>query len=236
MRNPRRNLRYQRQYDQTLREEVYRAYSPNLRCQWEHCDWHDMRGLTLDHIIATHEGQNRRLAGRQLYLYLVNNNFPHGFQVLCMNHQRIKVAENHELGPVNQKKKAISGRAWRERLKRTVISHYSPNLVCQWPGCECTDLRALSVDHIDGNGATHRREMNLKGGIVFYRYLVKANFPEGYQILCMNHQWVKKNMNDEVWRKYPKVQAIKPSAQTAFVTVRDRQRVPEISATTSSRQ
>jgi hypothetical protein len=193
-----------------------------------------MHALTIDHIVATHEGQNRKISGgRQLYLYLIRNGFPPGFQILCMNHQRIKVAENHEFGPLSTKRKCINLRALNLRLKYKIIMHYSPNMTCQWLGCNCTDLRTLSVDHINGDGANHRREMNLHGGIIFYRYLVKAGFPEGYQILCMNHQWVKKAMNDEVWRKYPKIQTVEPSAQTALLTIRGRQRIPEISATTT---
>lgn len=43
----------------------------------------------------------------------------------------------------------------------------------------------LTIDHIDGNGAEHRRTLK-RGGITFYRWLINNGFPSGFQTLCYN--------------------------------------------------
>jgi len=43
------------------------------------------------------------------------------------------------------------------------------------------DPRFLSVDHING-----RRKGDFSTGMVVINYLIKHDFPKGYQILCFN--------------------------------------------------
>jgi hypothetical protein len=62
--------------------------------------------------------------------------------------------------------------------------------------CACcgeTEKAFLSIDHIENDGATHKRKFNLKTGEQMYRWLARNNFPSGFQILCMNCQWGKRN-------------------------------------------
>ena len=86
-------------------------------------------------------------------------------------------------------------RKWRRKLKKEVLSHYSPNMICQWPGCKWMDVRALTLDHIKGDGSKHRREMGGAGNT--YNWVKKHNFPKGFQVLCMNHQLIKRIENNE---------------------------------------
>ncbi len=53
--------------------------------------------------------------------------------------------------------------------------------------CICGDKRisALTIDHIDGGGSEHRRDIG-QGGSQFYRWLKKNQYPKGYRVLCMN--------------------------------------------------
>jgi len=53
----------------------------------------------------------------------------------------------------------------------------------------------LSIDHINNDGHKHRRENNIRTGEQMYRWLAKNNFPPGFQVLCMNCQWGKRNNN-----------------------------------------
>lgn len=69
-------------------------------------------------------------------------------------------------------------------------------------GCECcrcgfSDLRALSIDHISSNGADHRKSIGKMATLKFYDYLIANDFPKGYQVLCMNCQWIKRHENNE---------------------------------------
>lgn len=54
--------------------------------------------------------------------------------------------------------------------------------------CGETTKPFLTIDHIDGGGVKHRKEI----GIDFYVWLARNNFPDGYQVLCMNCQFGRK--------------------------------------------
>ena len=98
----------------------------------------------------------------------------------------------------------------RKQLKLEVLSYYSQDLKCD--GCGFSDVRALSIDHVKGDGAKHRKKI---GNVDFYRWIKKNKFPEGFQVLCFNCQWIKRVENNEVnkggymkKRKIPKVQCL----------------------------
>ena len=74
--------------------------------------------------------------------------------------------------------------------KKMVLTHYG-NVKCACIRCGFDDIRALSIDHINNNGAEERRE-NKNVGNKFYYWLIKQSLPHGYQTLCMNCQWIKK--------------------------------------------
>jgi hypothetical protein len=54
-----------------------------------------------------------------------------------------------------------------------------------------TNLDALTIDHIDDDGAERRAEEG--HGYRFYCWLKKHHYPGGYQVLCWNCQWIKRN-------------------------------------------
>ena len=61
--------------------------------------------------------------------------------------------------------------------------------------CNCcgeTEPSFLSIDHVNNDGAEHGRKI---GNSYSYRWLLINNFPSGFQVLCMNCQWGKKNNN-----------------------------------------
>lgn len=78
--------------------------------------------------------------------------------------------------------------------RQTVLEHYCEGDI-RCVKCGFTDVRALTLDHVNGGGNQHRKE--LKGASI-YRWIVNHNFPEGFQILCMNCQFIKKAENNEV--------------------------------------
>lgn len=91
-------------------------------------------------------------------------------------------------------------KAYRYRVKRKVIEHYS-NETMQCADCGISDIRVLSIDHISGGGNKHRKKIGKNSGLEFWQWLIKNNFPEGYQVLCMNCQWIKRYTNREVIHK-----------------------------------
>ena len=77
---------------------------------------------------------------------------------------------------------------WKIRLE--VLIHYS-NGVLKCKHCETEDVRVLTIDHINNNGAEHRKELG-SSGTQFYSWLRKNGYPEGYQVLCFNCNWIKR--------------------------------------------
>jgi transcriptional regulator with XRE-family HTH domain len=100
------------------------------------------------------------------------------------------------------------GRSVRDKVKRICLSHYGHNDVGACVKCGFDDLRALSIDHIQGRRSRRTqplREANYAynyAGHLLYHWLIKNNFPEGYQTLCMNCQWIKRAENGESHREY----------------------------------
>lgn len=97
---------------------------------------------------------------------------------------------------------------FRSREKNKVrklfaLTHYGPNgsLGCCFPECSVTDLDMLSLDHVNDDGASHRREMS--AGNPIYRWVEETGFPEGFQTLCYNHQ-----MKKEIQRRRKKAEEL----------------------------
>lgn len=89
-----------------------------------------------------------------------------------------------------------------KELKAEVLTHYGGGeLACV--ECGFNDIRALSVDHINGGGYQHYKDLKRRG-IFMYRWLKNENFPSGYQTLCMNCQFIKREEQKE-WGKHKEV-------------------------------
>lgn len=80
-----------------------------------------------------------------------------------------------ELGKIREKNRRI-------KLRKIVISHYSlgeNKCAC----CGENQFEFLTVDHIDGGGTKHRKQIG-RGALC--EWLVSNKFPKGFQILCYN--------------------------------------------------
>ena len=69
----------------------------------------------------------------------------------------------------------------RDENREAALKHYGGECFC----CREDEICFLAIDHIDGDGNTHRRKIN-KHGSGFFKWLVDHNFPEGFQVLCHN--------------------------------------------------
>jgi hypothetical protein len=189
----------------------------NGKCACVKCGNTDIRVLSIDHIKSGGNKQKKEEgSGWSFYHKLIKNNFPEGYQTLCMNCQFIKRVENNEIveteesmSPEEREKvKSIAPETlaklvvehskkveYYETRKTFVLSRYGQEGKCVCVKCGFTNISALSIDHINGNGTEHRKEVGR--GEAFYSWLIKNNFPEGYQTLCMNCQFVKAAENNE---------------------------------------
>jgi len=79
------------------RKERVLTYYGNGVCACTRCGFVDIRALTIDHINNNGNVQRKKTGchgGEKMYRWLENNNFPKGYQTLCMNCQWIKRAEH----------------------------------------------------------------------------------------------------------------------------------------------
>ena len=75
-----------RQHYQDLKRIVFEHYGK--KCQWpDGCDVSDPDMLQIDHVDG-HGGKERRrgIICRTLYAFLIKNDFPKGYRLLCANH------------------------------------------------------------------------------------------------------------------------------------------------------
>lgn len=82
-----------------------------------------------------------------------------------------------------------------QKIKLEVLTHYGGNP----PKCACcgeSHIEFLVLDHIRAEGTKHRRKLGY-GGSNFYRWLIKNNFPDGYQVLCANCNTAKWNYKEK---------------------------------------
>ena len=95
--------------------------------------------------------------------------------------------------PLRLAKHREGSAAYKVKVKVETLSHYGPdgNLKCSWPGCGVDDIDVLSLDHVVGGGNEDRRASNCAGGTAQYVKLRKLGYPDGFQTLCMNHQFKK---------------------------------------------
>jgi 5-methylcytosine-specific restriction endonuclease McrA len=92
-------------------------------------------------------------------------------------HQKADVQANPE-------KYRARRQQYQQHLKEQVFGHYGWTCAC------CGSDDRISIDHIAGNGKEHRMELFGAGGpkvssVRMHVWLVKNNFPEGFQTLCM---------------------------------------------------
>lgn len=108
---------------------------------------------------------------------------------LCVHCRDIKPIDGEILCQICKDKNAARGAQNRKKQKMAVVEHYGG----ECSRCGETDLDVLCIDHIDGGGGQHRKRL-AKDGTTTYRWLVKNNYPVGFQVLCFNCN-IKKHLN-----------------------------------------
>lgn len=74
-------------------------------------------------------------------------------------------------------------RRYSRTLREEALLRYSgPFPKCACPGCAETRREFLTIDHKNGDGADHRRQIKMP----IYTWLKKQGYPPGFQVLCFN--------------------------------------------------
>ncbi len=88
-----------------------------------------------------------------------------------------------ELAPKHRIKHNKRERERYAKLRIEVLLAYGNKCVC----CGEKGIYFLELDHINNDGAEHRRELKTGGAGATYKYVKKHNFPKDrFQLLCAN--------------------------------------------------
>ena len=82
--------------------------------------------------------------------------------------------------------------AEKARERRIIVLRYYSNGLMSCACCGERTLQFLSIDHKNGGGNKHHQEIfkGKKGGNISW-WLIKNNFPDGFQVLCHNCNMAK---------------------------------------------
>ena len=130
---------------------------------------------------------------------------------------RINSAEKYRKSPGYRERAKQRAKRWRDNnpeKRREIVRRHDENLknavinvltngegTCRW--CGQGDQDVLTIDHINNDGAEHRKAFGGRvfGGRALYNWLVKNDYPEGFQVLCFNCNVKKEIMRRRAARK-----------------------------------
>ena len=84
-------------------------------------------------------------------------------------------------------------------IKNLVLTHYSKTSYPSCNNCGFSDIRALCLDHINGDGKIHRKSLKYGKGLNLYKTLYKNDFKCDFELqtLCFNCNTIKLFENRE---------------------------------------
>lgn len=70
----------------------------------------------------------------------------------------------------------------RRKIRMETLAAYGNKCAC----CGESEEAFLAIDHINGGGNKHRKQVGASCGPSFYRWLKRNGWPSGFQLLCHN--------------------------------------------------
>jgi len=160
-----------------IKEMVFSHYGNKCNI----CGENDIIFLTIDHLFGNGR-RHRKSIGKNssaFYYWIIKNNFPHEFQILCYNCNIKKYREELKLKSKCIAKYSISKRNELIKFKNMILNHYGKYCAC----CGIRDYDVLCIDHINNGGNKHRKSIR-KQGIEFYRWIINNKYPSFLRIMC----------------------------------------------------
>jgi hypothetical protein len=179
----------QRKQDQERdRREGYRTtllnrYGTSCAC----CHESDRTVLVIDHINGGGNKEREKFgSGTSFHRILIKRGMPDGYRTLCHNCNQCVFSHGQcvHLGPHIKTggPRYEYMRKRRYEAKLAAFRAYSNDLSCRL--CNESHVEFLCLDHVDGGGKRHRKEVGRGSG--FYGWLSNNNYPPGFQLLCLN--------------------------------------------------
>ena len=107
------------------------------------------------------------------------------------NHPK-KIKESHKKSYENNKETYSKRMAKQRSDWRIMVIGHLGGVCCR---CGFSDIRALQIDHINGNGNQERKQF-CSNSPAFYTKVLNDK-GENYQLLCANCNWIKRSENGE---------------------------------------
>lgn len=108
-----------------------------------------------------------------------------------------------------------NGHRDQERARQRRLNELNKNAIinvltdgrgtCKW--CGQGDQDTLVIDHIEDDGAEHRRANGGRtfSGDKFYRWIIRNDYPPGFQVLCANCNLKKETLRRRAARVCSKI-------------------------------
>ena len=85
-----------------------------------------------------------------------------------------------EACPPCHKVGVLASTSWRWKLSRQIFDHYGWRCYC----CGERHPFFLTLDHVEGKGNIHRKEVRKMGSNDWYKWVIENDFPEGFRTAC----------------------------------------------------
>jgi hypothetical protein len=87
----------------------------------------------------------------------------------------------------NKERVSVNRKNRFDKLRQDVLTEYGGKCSC----CHIANPVFLTIDHINGGGNEHRRNIGANNSRRFYRWLQLNSYPESFQLLCWNCNYAK---------------------------------------------
>ena len=152
-----------------------------------HCGETNIDFLTIDHINGKKawKGTGGYSKAHDLTRWLIREDFPEGFQVLCWNWNQIKTKKENEIKRKSTPK-AEHARSRELNNKIQTLTKYSEGDKPQCCCCKYDELDGLTIHHKYGRKNAPIEEQELYGDKI-YRFLRDKGYPKGHHLTwCFN--------------------------------------------------
>lgn len=136
------------------------------------------------HLEKLRENERRY---RQRHPERVRESRRKSWQKHYLEHRDQVIARNKENYRKHKLARSQYSHEYCQKRKATIMQAYGGKCAC----CGESNLCFLCLDHIDGGGTQHRYRVGV--GQNFYIWIVRQNFPAGYQVLCYNCNMAKES-------------------------------------------